>query len=189
MDVLKERLENAERKINRLLKIENILEVAKEIRVAYRSIQPKLRSEFITYLERIVQQELDELTGYENTLWNVRIDEKYTPFIESNGQERDVSNLSGGERTFLAFAYRLGIGQLIMQSRFGQGLSMLILDEPTESLGSEDGSIERLAEAISRLKTVEQVIAVTHSEAFAERADHVIRLEKEDNVSKVFIER
>ncbi|MFQ6095823.1 MAG: AAA family ATPase [Candidatus Bathyarchaeia archaeon] len=190
METLKERLEIAEQKVNRILKVETILELAKEIRVAYRSIQPKLRSEFITYLERIVQQELDELMGFENASLNIRVDEKYTPFVESpGGHQREVSNLSGGERTFLAFAYRLGIGQLIMQSRLGHGLSMLLLDEPTESLGREDGSIERLAEAISRLKTIEQVIAVTHSEAFAERADHVIRLEKEDNISRVFGER
>ncbi|MDH5687776.1 MAG: SMC family ATPase [Candidatus Bathyarchaeota archaeon] len=189
IDALRERLESAEKKVDRLLKVEKILELVKEIRVAYRSIQPKLRSEFITYLERMVQQELDELMGFENTLLNARIDENYTAFVESpDGHERDVSNISGGERTFLAFAYRLGIGQLIMQSRLGHGLNMLLLDEPTESLGREDGSIERLAEAISRLKTVEQVIAVTHSEAFAERADHVIRIDKEDNTSRVSIE-
>jgi len=190
IESLKERLENAEKKVNRILKVGKILELVREIRSAYRSIQPKLRSEFISYLERIVQQELDELMGFENTSLNVRIDENYTPFIESpDGHERYVSNLSGGERTFLAFAYRIGIGQLIMQLRLGHGLNMLLLDEPTESLGREDGSIERLAEAISRLKAVEQVIAVTHSEAFAERADHVIRLVKEDNVSKVLVER
>lgn len=34
--------------------------------------------------------------------------------------------------------------QLIMQSRTGHGLGVLMLDEPTENLGSEDGSIERL---------------------------------------------
>jgi len=190
MDGLKERLESAEQKLERILRVDKILDVVKEVRGAYRSIQPKLRSEFVTYLERIVQQELDELMGPENMLLSVKIDETYTPFIESQaGHERNVSNLSGGERTFLAFAYRLGIGQLIMQSRLGHGLSMLLLDEPTESLGREDGSIERLAEAISRLKTIEQVIAVTHSEAFAEKAEHVIRLEKGDNTSRVLVER
>ncbi len=190
MDGLKERLESAEQKLERILRVDKILDVVKEVRGAYRSIQPKLRSEFVTYLERIVQQELDELMGPENMLLSVKIDETYTPFIESQaGHERNVSNLSSGERTFLAFAYRLGIGQLIMQSRLGHGLSMLLLDEPTESLGREDGSIERLAEAISRLKTIEQVIAVTHSEAFAEKAEHVIRLEKGDNTSRVLVER
>lgn len=190
MDSLKERLERAEKKADRLLSVRKILEIANEIRGAYRSIQPKLRSEFVTYLEKVVQQELEELMGPEDTLPNVRISQDYTPVVESQGgHERNVSNLSGGERTFLAFAYRLGIGQLIMQSRLGHGLSMLLLDEPTESLGREDGSIERLAEAISRLKTIEQVIAVTHSEAFAERAEHVIRLEKEDNTSKASVDR
>jgi exonuclease SbcC len=100
-----------------------------------------------------------------------------------------VANLSGGERTLLAFAYRLGLGQLIMQSRTGHGLSILMLDEPTENLGSEDGSIERLAEAISRFKAIEQIIAVTHSEAFAGKAEHVVILEKEAGNSKISIER
>jgi DNA repair exonuclease SbcCD ATPase subunit len=81
------------------------------------------------------------------------------------------------------------MGQLIMQSRTGHGLYMLLLDEPTESLGPEDGSIDRLAEAISRLKAVEQIIAVTHSEVFAEKAEHVIRLEKEAGISRATVEK
>ena len=120
----------------------------------------------------------------------VRIDETYSPFISSEeGYEREVTNLSGGERTLLAFAYRIGLGQLIMQSRTGHGLYMLLLDEPTESLGREDGSVERLAEAVSRLKAIEQIIAVTHNESFAEKAEHVIRIEKEAGASKIFIEK
>ncbi len=119
----------------------------------------------------------------------VEVDETYTPLVASEeGHRREVSNLSGGERTLLAFAYRIGLGQLIMQSRTGHGLHMLLLDEPTESLGREDGSVDRLAEAISRLKAIEQIIAVTHSEAFAEKAGHVIRVEKEAGASKVFVE-
>jgi DNA repair exonuclease SbcCD ATPase subunit len=76
-----------------------------------------------------------------------------------------------------------------MQSKAGHSLSLLLLDEPTESLGREDGSIDRLAEAISRLKSIEQIIAVTHSEAFAEKAEHVIKVEKENGRSRVFIEK
>ena len=120
---------------------------------------------------------------------SLEIDETYSPFVYSESQRREVSNLSGGERTLLAFAYRIGLGQLIMQSRTGHGLHMLLLDEPTESLGREDGSVERLAEAVSRLKTIEQIIAVTHNEDFAEKAEHVIRIEKEAGESQVFIEK
>jgi exonuclease SbcC len=190
MDDLKERLEHAQQKIDRMKKVEKLLGVLDGIRGVYRSIQPKLRSEFITYLQRVVQQVLDTLVGGVGPMLIVKIDETYSPIVRSEeGYERDVTNLSGGERTLLAFAYRIGLGQLIMQSRTGHGLYMLLLDEPTESLGREDGSIDRLAEAISRLKAIEQIIAVTHSEVFAEKAEHVIRLEKEAGVSKVTMER
>ena len=189
IEELKQRLDNAQQKMERMEKIGKLLEIIGGIRNAYRSIQPRLRSEFVTYLQRMVQQVLDDLVGAAGPTLLVKIDENYTPVVQSEeGYKRDTSYISGGERTLLAFAYRLGLGQLIMQSRTGHGLYILFLDEPTESLGREDGSIDRLAEAISRLKAIEQIIAVTHSEAFAEKAEHVIRVEKENNVSKVSME-
>jgi exonuclease SbcC len=141
-------------------------------------------------LRSFVQQVLDSLAGGEGPFLNLSIDETYTPYVISEGNvQREVANLSGGERTLLAFAYRLGLGQLIMQSRTGHGLTLLLLDEPTESLGTEDGSVYRLAEAISRFKAIEQTIAVTHSDAFAEKAEHVIRLEKELSQSRISVEK
>jgi len=190
LDESKERINLAQEKIERIEKIRRTIEVLGAIRDAYRSIQPKLRSEFVKVLRNFVQQVLDSLVGGEGPMLNVVIDETYTPYVKSEaGIDREVANLSGGERTLLAFAYRLGLGQLIMQSRTGHGLSILMLDEPTENLGSEDGSIERLAEAISRFKAIEQIIAVTHSEAFAGKADHVVILEKEAGISKISIEK
>jgi exonuclease SbcC len=190
LDEVKERIDSAQQKMERMQKLAKTVEILGAVRDAYRSIQPKLRSEFVKVLRNFVQQVLDSLVGGEAPLLNVMIDETYTPYIKSeSGVDREVANLSGGERTLLAFAYRLGLGQLIMQSRTGHGLSMLLLDEPTESLGREDGSIDRLAEAISRFKAIEQIIAVTHSEAFAEKAEHVITLEKEAGISKISIER
>ncbi|MEM2968946.1 MAG: SMC family ATPase [Candidatus Bathyarchaeia archaeon] len=190
LDEVKERIDHAQEKLERMQKINRTVEVISAIRDAYRSIQPKLRSEFVKVLRNFVQQVLDSLVVGEAPLLNVIVDETYTPYVKSeSGVERDVANLSGGERTLLAFAYRLGLGQLIMQSRTGHSLSMLVLDEPTESLGSEDGSIDRLAEAISRFKAIEQIIAVTHSEAFAEKAEHVIVLEKEAGISRISLEK
>ncbi|MCL5877300.1 MAG: SMC family ATPase [Candidatus Bathyarchaeota archaeon] len=189
LDDTKDRINLAQEKLERMEKIRRTIELLSAIRDAYRSIQPKLRSEFVKVLRNFVQQILDSLVGGETPMLNI-IDDTYSPYVKSeSGVTREVSNLSGGERTLLAFAYRLGLGQLIMQSRTGHGLSMLMLDEPTENLGSEDGSIERLAEAISRFKAIEQIIAVTHSEAFAAKGDHVIILEKEAGVSKISIER
>jgi exonuclease SbcC len=190
LDEIKERIDRAQQKVERVQKIARAIELIGGIRDAYRSIQPKLRSEFVKVLRIFVQQVLDSLTSNEQSALNIMIDETYTPYILSEGNvEREVANLSGGERTLLAFAYRLGLGQLMMQSRTGHGLSLLLLDEPTESLGTEDGSISRLAEALSKFKAIEQTIAVTHSEAFAEKAEHVIHVERESGESKVSVER
>jgi len=190
LDLVKERIDHAQEKIERVEKIAKTTALLSAIRDAYRSIQPRLRSEFIKTLRNFVQQVLDNLTDEGSTYLNMKIDETYTPsVISEGGTEREAANLSGGERTLLAFAYRLGLGQLIMQARTGHGLNILLLDEPTENLGSEDGSIERLAEAISKFKAIEQIVAVTHSETFAEKAEHVVKLEKENGISKVSIER
>ena len=190
LDEVKDRIDQAQRKIERMGQIAKAIGILGDVRDAYRGIQPKLRAEFVKVLRIFVQQVLDSLVGGEGPLLNVAVDETYTPLIKSeSGAEREVAHLSGGERTLLAFAYRLGLGQLIMQSRTGHGLSMLLLDEPTESLGREDGSIDRLAEAISKFKAVEQIIAVTHSEVFAEKAEHVVRIEKEAGESRVSVER
>lgn len=56
-------------------------------------------------------------------------------------------------------------------------------------LEAEDGSVYRLAEAISRFRVLEQKIAVTRDDAFAEKAEHVVRLEKEMGQSKVSVEK
>jgi exonuclease SbcC len=190
IEEFRERLEHAQQKMKRVKKIEKLLETVDGIRDAYRSIQPKLRREFVKILERVVQRVLDSLVSEENTPLVARIDETYTPSVKSQeGHEREVSFLSGGERTLLAFAYRFALGQLIMQARTGHSLQMLLLDEPTESLGREDRSVDRLAEAIARLRAIEQIIAVTHNEAFAEKAEHIIRMEKEADVSRVIAEK
>jgi exonuclease SbcC len=190
IDDIKTRIDNAQEKAERIEKLERMIEILGAIRDAYRSIQPKLRKEFVKILRNVIQQILDSLISSETPLLNIVIDETYTPYVKTaSGVEREVSILSGGERTLLAFAYRLGLGQLIMQTQTGHGLSLLMLDEPTENLGNEDGSIEHLAEAISKLRTIEQIIAVTHNETFADKATHVITLEKEAGISKVSIER
>jgi hypothetical protein len=125
LDDVKERIDQAQNKLEQMEKLNRIVAIIGSIRDAYRSIQPKLRSEFVKLLKNLVQQILDTLTGEEGAQINIMIDETYTPYVVSeSGVEREVSNLSGGERTLIAFAYRLGLGQLIMQFKTGHGLSL-----------------------------------------------------------------
>jgi len=190
-ELVKERLEDCERRLEaveekkeRAERAGKLVQLIRLFRSAYRSVQPHLRTEIVKLAGIYVQRVLDEISGPEGANVLVEIGQDYTPTVKVNGRERSIAHLSGGERTLLALAYRIGMGHLIMQARTGRGLAFLMLDEPTESLGREDQSVDKLADAISRLRAVEQIIAVSHSEAFAERANHVIRIEKVDNVSR-----
>ncbi len=191
-DIIKERLADCEKRLKlaeekkaRAERAARLVELVKLFRSAYRGVQPHLRTEVVRLAKFYIQNVLNEISGPEGSDIIVEVSQDYTPVVKVAGRERSILHLSGGERTLLALAYRIGMGHLIMQCRTGRGLELLLLDEPTESLGREDLSIDKLADAIARLRVVEQVIAVSHSEAFAERANHVIRVEKADNVSRV----
>ncbi len=182
------RLKLAEEKRRKAEVAKKLIEVVKLLRSAYRGVQPHLRTEVVKAAKFYIQRILDEISGPEGSYMVVEVGQDYTPVVRVDGRERPITHLSGGERTLLALAYRIGMGLLIMQMRMAKPFDILLLDEPTESLGREDMSIDKMADALARLRTVEQVIAVTHSEAFAEKANHVIRVEKVDNVSRVRVE-
>ena len=62
---MKERIDLAQQKLERMEKIAQNRPGPGAIRDAYRSIQPKLRSEFVKVLRNFVQQVLDGLVGGE----------------------------------------------------------------------------------------------------------------------------
>jgi exonuclease SbcC len=187
---LKDRLDLTEKKIDRKNKIEFLLRLIETLRDGYKTVRPHLRGEYVSILRSRMQKVLDDmLTGADRQM-TVSIDESYSPLIRGEAEAwRDPALLSGGERTLLAFAYKIALGQLIAEARTGESLSIIILDEPTESLGPEDSSISRLAEAIAKLRGLEQIIAVTHSEDFAEKAEHLMRVRREAGVSVATVER
>ena len=165
---------------------EKVSKLISGLRMAYREVVPVLRKMYIESLRDSVQSVMDSLTIQTERSLYVDVDDEYTPtLVEASGFRRDVNLISGGERTWLALAYRIGLGQLIMEAKTGQNFELLILDEPTEALGTEDGSINALATAISNLKMIRQIITVTHSEELANEASTRILVTKKNGISKV----
>lgn len=176
-----EQRQNAEREA-RLRKAG--LQLTQRLREFLKGIRPRLREDFLDDLQAEVQRVLDEVSGSEDSAY-VELDEFYTPSMIMNGQQRATDQLSGGERTLLAFTLSVGLAQLVYELKMHQSLDMLLLDEPTESLGTEDDSIQRLAESIRSMRSVQQIIAVTHSQDFAQYADHILMVTKQLNQSRV----
>ena len=119
----------------------------------------------------------------ESELMKVRLDEAFSPVIEQNGYETDYSFLSGGEKTAAALAYRLALNQVInnivgvIKTR-----DLLILDEPTDGFSSEQ--LDRMRGLIDELDA-KQIILVSHEDKIESFVNTVIRIEKQEHVSKV----
>ncbi len=112
-------------------------------------------------------------------LMTARLDASFTPLIQQDGYDIDVANLSGGERTACALAYRLSLNRTINSIISGiQTKDLLILDEPTDGFSSEQ--LDKMRDVISQLN-LSQIIIVSHEQKIEGFANKVIRLEKTQN--------
>ncbi|RLI31726.1 hypothetical protein DRO51_03395, partial [Candidatus Bathyarchaeota archaeon] len=188
LEIVERKLQTAREKIKQKNLADKVCKIIDLLRFSYKEVVPLLRKVYIDGLRETVQSVMDSLTSESERSFYVEIDDEYTPIlIDESGFKRNVNQISGGERTWLALAYRVGLGRLIMEAKTGQSFELLILDEPTEALGTEDRSIEALAKAISNLKMIRQILAVTHSEELAKEASTKIFVSKRNNIS--FVEK
>jgi exonuclease SbcC len=113
------------------------------------------------------------------------LDREFTPIITQNNYEIDYAHLSGGEKTAAALAYRLSLNHVInnLMSDIKTN-DLLILDEPTD--GFSEQQLERIRDVLEELQ-VAQVIIVSHESKIESFVEHILRVEKENHVSKVLL--
>ena len=114
---------------------------------------------------------------------NVRLDDVFTPIVMQNGYDVPFEHLSGGERTSCALAYRLALNKVIndVQSTI-KTREILILDEPTEGFSSDQ--LDRVRLVLENLK-LNQLIIVSHETKVEGFVDHILRVVKDEQGSKV----
>jgi len=115
---------------------------------------------------------------------SVRLDDEFTPVIEQNGYETYVENLSGGEKTAVALSYRLALNKVIndIVSEI-KTKDILMLDEPTDGFSSEQ--LDKVRDVLEQLNA-KQVVIVSHESKIESFVDNVIRVGKEEHVSKAY---
>ena len=102
----------------------------------------------------------------------------FSPAVEIDGEWTPAEALSGGERTALALAFRLALGQVV-RAAGRLKLETLILDEPTDGLFAEQ--VVRMGELLDGLG-LPQVLLVSHEAQLTAIADRVVRVEKRREV-------
>ena len=95
-----------------------------------------------------------------------------------------MENLSGGEKTAVALSYRLALNKVIndIVSEI-KTKDILMLDEPTDGFSSEQ--LDKVRDVLEQLN-VKQVIIVSHESKIESFVDSVIRVGKEEHISKVY---
>lgn len=146
------------------------------ISIVEKNVLIKLKSEF----SKLFSEWFGMLVS-ENFI--VKLDDNFTPIVESHDYEVEYNYLSGGERTAIALAYRLALNQVInsMMSKI-KTKDLVILDEPTD--GFSQSQLDKMREVLEELN-VAQLIIVSHEQKIEGFVENVIRLKKENGVSGV----
>ena len=105
----------------------------------------------------------------------------FVPYVEIDGEMTPAEALSGGERTALALAFRLALGEVV-RAAGRLRLDTVVLDEPTDGFSPEQ--VVRMGELLRELPWG-QVVVVTHEAGLAGIADASVRVRKDGGASRL----
>jgi len=103
--------------------------------------------------------------------------EEYEIIVEKAGNQRTFHQLSGGEQMAAAVAVRLALLREVTS------LDIAFFDEPTANLDEERR--ETLADQLVGIRGFSQIFVISHDDTFERYTDHMIRVHKENGVSRV----
>ena len=122
-------------------------------------------------------------TLVEDETISVRLDDEFSPVVEQNGYETEIGNLSGGEKTSCALAYRLSLNKVVNELiDVIKTKDIIMLDEPTDGFSNEQ--LDKIRDVLDELK-VRQIIIVSHDPKIESYVDNVIRISKREHESTV----
>lgn len=112
-----------------------------------------------------------------------KLDETFSPLIYQNGYEADLNSLSGGEKTAVAFSYRLAMNKVVNDVLTNINTkNLLILDEPTDGFSEEQ--LDNVREVLDQLNS-KQLIIVSHEPKLESFVNSVLRIEKSNHITNV----
>lgn len=174
-----ERMQTDEKQLARLNEVKDWMEeyFISLVDVVEKKILAMIYNEFNAFFQEWFS------TLIEDETISVRLDEYFSPIIEQNGYETWIENLSGGEKTSVALAYRLSLNKVINDFLSSiRTRDLIILDEPTEGFSTEQ--LDRVREVLTQTN-VKQTIIVSHEAKMESFVDHIIKIRKEGHESRV----
>ena len=145
-------------------------------------------------IEKHVMESLRRRFNYQFQKWfeilvedpamQVTVNEDFTAQIEREGFDQDYLQLSGGERTSIALAYRLALNIIVQEVSTGGASNLLILDEPTDGFSKQQ--LYKLRDVLRELKCP-QVIIVSHERELEGFANNIINIQNKNGMSTITV--
>jgi exonuclease SbcC len=179
LDAEVKKRDKAQKELGSLNNIQNWLEeyFANLVDMIEKHVMNKVHGEFNEMFQKWFSVLIEDETI------TARIDDTFTPIVIQNGYENDVANLSGGERTSCALAYRLALNKVINDIISTiKTKDIIILDEPTDGFSTEQ--LDKVRDVLEELGR-QQVIIVSHESKIESFVDNIIKISKNEHISTV----
>ena len=139
-------------------------------------VQKDLRNQSLPLIQKYTKEFFEKFNfNYSNLILN----DEYDISITGPKGEVNLDMVSGGEKIAIALSLRLGITQVMSEGN----IETILLDEPTIHLDSFRR--QELINVLRSMSVIPQMIIVTHDEELETAADTIIKVEKEDGISKI----
>ncbi|MGY2976741.1 AAA family ATPase [Thermostichus sp. MS-CIW-37] len=145
-------------------------------RDTYRKAGPQITQYYLQQINHTADHLFREILNRPNVTltweadYEIRVQEAGSP-------KRRFASLSGGEQMSAALAVRLALLKVLGQ------LNIAFFDEPTTNMDAQRR--QRLAEAITNLRSFEQLFVISHDDTFEQMTENVIRVERHSGSKSV----
>ncbi|MGF1566802.1 MAG: AAA family ATPase [Nodosilinea sp.] len=168
LEVTAQRRDQAQQRLQAKERIKRFINFARK---AYNEAGPRITEQYVRSISQQADRLFRELLNRPNVALQWTRD--YEIVVQDGPHLRRFVNLSGGEQMCAALAVRLALLKVLAD------VDIAFFDEPTTNM--DRTRREGLAEAISRIKTFQQLFVISHDDTFEKITENVIVVERDVN--------
>ncbi|WP_407376127.1 AAA family ATPase [Methanobrevibacter sp.] len=173
-----ERIEENRKYVAQYDAVSDYIDILSDFKELYgkNGIQKDLRAQSKPLIQKYTREFFDKFNFNYSDL---KLSDEYDISIFGPEGEVKLNMVSGGEKIAIALSLRLGITQVMSRGN----IETILLDEPTIHL--DVFRKQELINVLRSMSVIPQMIIVTHDEELETAADSLIKVVKEDGISKV----
>ncbi|MFS8881155.1 AAA family ATPase [Synechococcus sp. H55.11] len=166
LEQVRESLKQVEAEKNEKERLHRFIKFSRD---TYKKAGPQVTQHYLQQINDTADHLFREILNRSNITLTWETD--YEIWVQEAGsRKRRFASLSGGEQMSAALAVRLALLKVLGQ------LDIAFFDEPTTNMDAQRR--QRLAEAITNLRSFQQLFVISHDDTFEQVTENIIRVER-----------